>query len=451
MNPPAPGTRATSTAAPGSGADRSHLEPAPGNAALVDYVKSLDCIHCGLCLQTCPTFRLTGQEASSPRGRIHLMRAVAEQRLEPDAAFADEMEFCLLCRHCESVCPAGVQFGAMMEHTRSALESTRPRGLRRLGFRGVLPHRLVLRLLGSLLRAAQLLRLDRVADRVLDDRGMRYLPRIPPLAARRLLPRRVPADGPARGELLFLEGCVMPEFFARVNRATVRSLARLGFGLRVPAPTCCGSLHAHNGDLEGARALARELIGAFEREQDGHGTPLGIVVNSAGCGAHLRALQHLFPGGDPWHARAAAVAARVRDYSEVVAPLIGAVRARLGTPALPQPLAWDDPCHLCHGQGVRSPPRAVLDALPGLARVELADSESCCGSAGIYALVRPEASRAVFAKKLADLEHSGARTLVTANPGCHMQWESGLARAGSAVRVLHLAELVDAALAAGRD
>jgi len=432
------------------------MERSPaGKAELVDYAKSLDCIHCGLCLQTCPTFRLTGQEASSPRGRIHLMRAVAEERLAPDAVFADEMEFCLLCRHCESVCPAGVQFGSMMEFTRDAMERSHPRGwtralLRWLGFRVVLPHRIVLRLAGSLLRAAQVLGLDRLADRVLGDRGMRYLPRVPPLSSRRLLARQVPAEGTPRGELAFLEGCVMPEFHAHVNRATARSLARLGFSLRVPGVTCCGSLHAHNGDLEAARRLARALIAAFEREHDASGSPLGIVVNSAGCGAHLKELHHIFPVGHPWHARALALAERVRDYSEIVAPLLAEARTELGTPPLPQPITWDDPCHLCHGQNVRSQPRSVLEALPGLERVELADSESCCGSAGIYSLLRPAASRAVLAKKLADLERSGARTLVTANPGCQIQWESGLARAGSSVRVAHLAELVDAALGAKR-
>jgi len=427
--------------------------PPQSASELVDYARSLDCIHCGLCLQSCPTFRLTGSESASPRGRIHLMRAVGEGRLAADAAFADEMDFCLLCRHCESVCPAGVQFGAMMEHTRGALEeqggSSRARRLLRwLGFRVALPHRLALRLLGTGLRALQLLGLDRLADR-LSDRGLRFLPRVPPLSARRLLPRTTAARGAPRGALAFLEGCVMPEFHARVNRATVRSLAALGFEVRVPEGlVCCGSLHAHNGDRAGARALARRAIEAFERETDARGEPLAIVVNSAGCGAHLRELQHLFAPDDPLHARAAAVAGRVRDYSQHVAPLLpGRVTAK---PPVPEPATWDDPCHLCHAQGVRAEPRAVLANLGGLAQVELEESESCCGSAGIYSLLRPEASQAVFARKLAALERSGARTLVTANPGCQMQWESGLARAGKPVAVVHLAELVDAALAPAR-
>lgn len=420
-------------------------------AALVDYAKSLDCIHCGLCLQTCPTFRLTGQEPSSPRGRIHLMRAAAEGRLTPDAAFAEEMDFCLLCRHCESVCPAGVQFGAMMEFTRAGLEEERRggvlrRGLRWLGFRLVLPHRLVLRLMGSLLRAAQVLRLDRLADRLVGERGLAHLPRVPPLSARRLLPRRLAAEAPARGSVALLEGCVMAELHARVNRATARSLARLGLSVEVPAVTCCGSLHAHNGDRAGARQLGERLLDAFEAVRDPDGAPALIVTNSAGCGAHLKELAHLFAPEDPRHARAAAFAARVRDYSEVVAPLLAARPPRT-TPPVPLPVAWDDPCHLCHAQKIRAEPRTVLASLPGLARVELEESESCCGSAGIYSLLRPEASRAIFARKEEALARCGAATLVTANPGCQLQWESGLARSGSPVRVVHLAELVDAALA----
>ena len=423
-------------------------------ATLVDYAKSLDCIHCGLCLQTCPTFRLTGAEASSPRGRIHLMRAVAEGRLVPDADFAEEMDFCLLCRHCESVCPAGVRFGAMMEHTRGHIAEAVPRTwrarlLRFLGFRAVLPHRLVLRAAGSLLRLGQITGGLRLAARLAGARGQGLLdlPAVPPLSARRLLPVLTPAAAgtPRRGAALVLEGCVMPELFARVNRATVRSLARLGYDVSVPQGfACCGSLHAHNGDLEGARALARRMIAACEPAGD---APL--VVNSAGCGAHMKELHHLFEPRDPWRARAERFAARVRDYSEVVAP---ALEERpppaLPADAVPGPAAWDDPCHLCHGQGVRAEPRRVLASLGGLALVPLANSESCCGSAGIYSLLRPADGQAVFEQKREAFAACGARTLVTANPGCHLQWEGGLRRAGLDACVVHLAELVDRALSA---
>jgi glycolate oxidase iron-sulfur subunit len=422
---------------------------------LVDYAGSLDCIHCGLCLQTCPTFRLTGAEQSSPRGRIHLMRAVAEGRLAPDADYAEELDFCLLCRHCESVCPAGVQFGAMMEHARGHVAEAVPRSLtaraaRRIGFRWLLPHRLALRLAGGLTRLAQVTGLMRVAARLAGARGRALLdlPPVPPLSARRLLPATTPAAGPPHataGPVWMLAGCVMPELFARVNRATARSLSRLGHDVHVPADlVCCGSLHAHNGDLPGARALARTMIASCEPRPDAP-----VVVNSAGCGAHMRAVHHLFAADDPWRARAERFVANVRDYSEVVAPLLEERGgARLPADAVPQPATWDDPCHLCHGQGVRAEPRRVLAALAGLELVPLEGSESCCGSAGIYSLLRPDDAAAVFAPKRAAFEASGARTLVTANPGCHLQWQGGLRRADAGARVVHLAELVDRALEA---
>ncbi len=420
-------------------------------ATLVDYAKSLDCIHCGLCLQTCPTYRITGAEPSSPRGRIHLMRAVAEGRAEPDAAYAEELDFCLLCRHCESVCPAGVRFGEMMEVARGRLTEFSPPGpfarlARWLGFRFLLPNRLRLRMAGSLLRFAQMTRLDRLAPTIVGARGtgMRDLPRVPPLSARRLLPPFIPARGAEKERVAVLAGCIMPELFARVNRATVESLAALGVACHVPRNVvCCGSLHAHNGDPEGARLLARRAIEAFEALRDEDGRPLRVIANSSGCSAHLKECHHLFEPDDPWHARAEALAARTADWTEFVAPRLPALR--LGE-HVPLPVTWDAPCHLCHGQNVRAEPLAILAACEGLERVELDGSESCCGSAGIYSLLRPDDAGAVFASKLEAFRRSGARTLVTANPGCQIQWQAGLARAGVDAPVVHLAELVAAGL-----
>jgi glycolate oxidase iron-sulfur subunit len=256
---------------------------------IVDYAASLDCIHCGLCLNTCPTFRLTGVETSSPRGRIHLMRAVAEGTIEPDAEFADEMEFCLLCRNCESVCPSGVKFGAMMEHTRAGLESMSQRPLasrfaRWFGFRVLLPHRAALRWFATLARFAQRSGALRLVAPLLGKRGAALLaaPPIPPRAERKLLPERTPAAGTRRGTVAMLEGCVMPELYGRVNRATVRVLASTGFEVRRPRDhACCGSLHAHNGDHEEAVRLARATIAAFESIGDDTDTQTPIVVNSA--------------------------------------------------------------------------------------------------------------------------------------------------------------------------
>jgi len=409
-------------------------------STLVDYAKSLDCIHCGLCLQTCPTYRLTGVETSSPRGRIHLMRAVGEARVTPDGAYAEELDFCLLCRHCESVCPAGVRFGEMMEVARARREGAVPRGpiarlLRHVSFRVLLPSRRLLRLTGTLLRLAQTLGLDRLVAKLggARGRGLADLPRVPPARERRLLARETPGVGSGNERAQVLEGCVQPELFPHVNRATVDALTRLGVTADVPHVTCCGSLQAHNGDLDAARALALRLLDAFAGSQP-------IVVNSAGCGAHMRELQNLFAPEDPLHARARAFAERVVDFAEFVEPRLGERRL----PVAPErsPLTWDDPCHLCHGQGVRAEPRAVLARLDGVETVALRDSESCCGSAGIYSLLRPADSQAVFAPKLEAFRATGARTLVTENPGCQLQWESGLRRAGEPARVVHLAELV---------
>ena len=432
----------------------SHTRPFPTDAtSLVDHARSLDCIHCGLCLTTCPTYQLTGSETSSPRGRIHLMRAVAEEREEPTAGFAEEMDFCLVCRHCESVCPAGVEFGAMMEFTRGKLEESRKRGpiarlARWIGFRRVLPSRLGLKLAVSGLALAQRLRLTRLAPMVAGLRGevTAALPPVPPRRERRPLPPTTPARGKSRGRVLVLEGCVMPELFGRVNHAEARLLAAAGFEVAsVPKHVCCGALHAHNGELEQARELARSTIERFDAVDDS----CPVVLDSAGCGAHMREYGRLL-GHDPgWAARAEAFERRVVDMSEVLAtpeslerlgPLLG------DAPGLRGPITWDAPCHLCHGQQVRAQPLALLDALPGVERVALDGAESCCGSAGIYSVLRPEDSLEVLEPKLEALRRSGARTLVTANPGCHQQWQIGVERAGLDVEVVHLAEALDRAL-----
>jgi len=426
---------------------------------LVDYTKSLDCIHCGLCLNSCPTYRLTGEESSSPRGRIHLMRSLAEGHIEADAAYAEELDFCLLCRNCETVCPSGVQFGRLMEHARGALEPQRERTAlqrlaRRVGFDLLLRDRTALRATAALGRFAQasgLLALTaRVAGRA--GRGLRSAPPVPPARERTRLPEFTPARGPRRGAVALLEGCVMPELLGRTNRATVRLLAACGFDVHVAGQhVCCGSLHAHNGETAGARALALETIAAFETLADQDDQPLPLIVNSAGCGSHLKELAHAIPDDAGQQARAHALSRRTFDLSEFLARGSGAegLRAALAAaapPAHPLRVTWDDPCHLVHGQRIQREPRELLRIVPGLQLVEMPDAESCCGSAGIYALTRPDDAQRVLDPKLESLRATGASVLVTANPGCQIQWESGVRRAGMPVRVLHLAELLDEAI-----
>jgi|SRR5688572_5640461 len=422
---------------------------------LVDYAASLDCIHCGLCLRTCPTYQLAGRESSSPRGRIHLMRAVAEGRLDPLApSYGEELEFCLVCRHCESVCPAGVRFGEMMEHARSALVHAAPRSRRErfarwIGFERFLPSRRALKLAFGALRLLQRTGVVRLAGRFGGLRGaaLRAMPAVPPARERARLPEVSPAHGTRIGAVAVLEGCVMPELYGRVNRDTVAALTAAGLECRTaPGHVCCGALHAHNGELEGARRLARDTIERFDALGEEGGAALPIAVNSAGCGAHMKAYGQLLAEDPQWRERAQRFSARVRDLTEVLAPHAHRLGLSLPPDALPGTVAYDDPCHLCHGQRIRKEPRSLLDAVQGLRRVELPDSESCCGSAGIYSLLRPADSQAIFDTKAAALERCGAKVLVTANPGCQLQWETGLARAGSDVRVMHLAEVLALAL-----
>jgi glycolate oxidase iron-sulfur subunit len=419
-------------------------------AALIEHAQSLDCIHCGLCLHTCPTYQLTGNESASPRGRIHLMRAEAEGRIEPDHSFEEAMNSCLLCLRCESVCPAGVRFESMMESCRDGLDSVRPKGwlarlARRIGFGRILPSRTGIRFTLGALKLAQILGLTRLAPLLLGARGraLASLPSVPPRAERQPLDLAAPASGSETQEAWLMEGCVMPELFGRVNRASAAVLAAAGVHCRTRAEhTCCGALHAHNGDLAGARDLARSTIITFESSED-----IPIVVNSAGCGSHMKEYPRLFTEDPEWLDRAQAFSSRVVDFTEFLATpeRLDPLKSRLGR-SKSGTLAFDDPCHLCHGQGVRSAPRTLLAAIPGVEVVELEDPEACCGSAGIHSMLRPEDSSALLADKLRDLERSGAQTLVTANPGCHMQWAGGLAQAKPGKQVQHIAEVLAKAL-----
>jgi len=421
---------------------------------LVDYTASLDCIHCGLCLNTCPTYRLTGVESSSPRGRIHLMRALAEGAIDADEYYAEELDFCLLCRHCETVCPSGVRFGHLMEHARGALEPTRARtSLQRLGrnigFDLLLRNRSALRLTASLGRIAQRAGLVRAFASIAGSRaqGLLQAPDIPANRAR--LPVFTPATAPRRGAVAVLEGCVMPELLGDTNRATVSVLAACGFDVQVARQhVCCGSLHAHNGESTGAHALALETIDAFDAVVDEHGLPLPLVVNSAGCGSHLKDLAHTFPSEPEHERRARALAQRTLDFTEFLTRGVGAegltsLLARAPERCDRVRMAWDDPCHLLHGQRISREPRDILSRVPGVELVPMQGADSCCGSAGIYSLLRPDDAERVLEPKIVALRESRADVLVTGNPGCQLQWAAGIRRAGLTTRVMHIAEVLD--------
>ncbi len=400
---------------------------------------ALDCVHCGLCLETCPTYRETGREVSSPRGRIYLMRGVAEGRIPLAETVVDEAYLCLGCRACETACPSGVAFGAMVELARAEVEDSGlrrgpGRRLERIALRGLVPHRRRLRVAITLLGLAQRLGLDRLALPMLpaalrEAHGL--LPRVPPLRERRALPERVAAEGEPRGRVGFLAGCVMAELFADVNAATVRVLARNGFEVVVPrAQTCCGALHAHAGDEQTAHALARSNARAFAEAGVER-----VVVNSAGCGAALRDAGRWIPGeGD-------ALAASVCDVSE----LLDAAGLRPPPGRIDARICYDDPCHLVHGQRVSDAPRRLLASIPGLVLVPHEDPGSCCGAAGTYNLTHAEMSRAVLQRKIESLAKVDPDLIATGNPGCLMQLRAGARAAGLRAQVVHPVELLDRA------
>ncbi len=404
------------------------------------YRQTLDCVHCGLCLSACPTYRETGRETSSPRGRVYLMRGVAEGRLPLEAA-AEEMDLCLGCRACETACPSGVQYGAMLETMRAEVaEAGLRRGpgprLERLALRGLVAHPRRLHRAFDLLALAQRLRLDRLA-RPLLPRRLRVMqeaaPRVPPRAERAWPAALLPAEGARRGRVGFLVGCVMPELFGRVNAATCRVLQRNGFEVVVPREQgCCGALHAHAGDTGFANDLARRNAAAFAAA----GVDF-VVTNSAGCGAALREAGRWIPG------EGEALAAAARDVCELLD------QAGLRGPLRPLRLrvCYDDPCHLVHGQRVELQPRRLLQQIPGLDLVPHDDPTSCCGAAGTYGLTHPEMSGAVLARKLRALAAADPDVIASGNPGCMLQLASGIARAGMRQRVVHPIELLDEASA----
>ncbi len=405
------------------------------------YERTLDCVHCGLCLPTCPTYRETGRESSSPRGRIYMFRAVAEQRAELAAAIADEAYLCLGCRACETACPSGVKFGSMLELARAEIDRAGLRKgwavrLERWALRGLVTNPRRLSRAASLLRAVQRSRIDRLVARLL-PRAWRELialaPIVPPASERTAMPAFTPALGENRGRVALFAGCVMPELFGAVNAATIRVLSHNGFEVVVPAlQGCCGALHAHTGDLDFARDLARRNIQAFaEADFD------AVIVNSAGCGAALRELETWLPG------EGAALAQRVRDVSE----FLDAVGLRPPEGGIAVKVCYDDPCHLVHGQKVDAAPRRLLAAIPGLELQNHDDPTSCCGAAGIYNLTHREMSRAVLERKLKSLGAADPDCIATGNPGCMMQLRAGAAAAGLRAEVLHPVELLDRAYA----
>lgn len=422
-------------------------QPIPGTIpAYEDYAR---CVHCGLCLNHCPTYRLWQLEADSPRGRIRQMIQVNEGHSPLSSTFVDHIDKCLDCRSCETACPSGVEYGKLVEYARARIEAEyqRPwfsRTTRKFVFERLLPFPDRIAAAARLLRFYQRSGLQSIA------RGTGILKLLGLAKRERLLPRiddefffaklgmTFPAKGPRRARVAFFAGCVANVTFSKLNDATIRVLAANGCEVIVPhEQLCCGALAAHAGVREAARKLARSNLKAFrEGEFD------AIVTNAAGCGSTLKEYNHLFAPNEPEHGAAETFRNKVQDVTEFL--------SRLGLSAKLKPIGarvtYQDSCHLLHGQKVREAPRQLLRGIPGLEFVELPYSDICCGSAGVYNVTETQASLDLLNEKMEYARETCAQVIATANPGCLLQLRAGAEMHGTGQEVLHVVELLDRAI-----
>jgi glycolate oxidase iron-sulfur subunit len=389
------------------------------------------CVHCGFCLPACPTYVLWGEEMDSPRGRVYLMEAALDDRTTVTGAFVEHFDRCLGCMACVTACPSGVQYGPLVEHTRAQIEQQHERRFIDRWFRAmlfaVLPYAWRVRL--ALLPLIPLSRLTTAWAPLALARHLSFG------ALVKRLPRSTPARGERRLRVGLLAGCVQQVVFPHVNSATVRVLSAEGCDVEVPPQGCCGALSRHAGRLEESRAFARRTIAAFEAAD----VDL-VAVNAAGCGSSMKEYGELLAHDRDWASRAAAFSARVRDISELV--------VQLGEPRAPrQPVsatvAYHDACHLAHAQRIRVEPRTLLAGIPGLTVVDIAEPDMCCGSAGIYNLVEPEAAAALGERKARNIIAVRPDAIATGNPGCTLQIATACERLGFTVAVVHPVELLD--------
>jgi glycolate oxidase iron-sulfur subunit len=440
------------------------------------YQLMRQCIHCGFCLPTCPTYALLGVEMDSPRGRIYQMQAVAEGRIAISPAFVEHMYCCLGCRACETACPSGVQFGKLIEAAReqiqleikraeqapanlsadgaarATLESRTTRLLRRAFFDVLLPSRLMTTLFFAALKLYQrsglqaLVHATGLLDMVnalptpfqgrLETPEALMAPARGPLFSRPL-PEITPALGQRRYRVGFISGCIMDQVFRDVNEAAIRVLAANGCEvITPPQQRCCGALHVHAGEAQRGRELARYNIDVFEAYQCD-----AIIINSAGCGSNLKEYGHLL-ADDPLYAeRAAAFSAKVKDISEFLTSID--LNREMGE--VPLTITYHDACHLIHGQKIKQQPRRLLQSIPGLRLVELKEADWCCGSAGVYNITNQDLAGKLLERKMNNIAATGAEAVVTGNPGCMMQIALGIRKRGLRMQVLHPVELLDQA------
>ncbi len=430
-------------------APHSHLKD-------LDYSVVQQCVHCGLCLPTCPTYDATKIERNSPRGRISLMRAIADGELEATKTFGDEMYFCLGCLACMTACPAGVNYAELFEHARAEVEqngvlhSPRRSLIRAFALRWLFMDLNRLQLAGRLLRLYQQLGLQKLVRGSgilkLIPKRLRELeamtPEIQPQFSAELIAPVTPASGQKCFRVAMLIGCAQDLIYSDVNRDTVEVLARNGCEVITPSEqSCCGSIFAHNGEWIAAQELARRNIDQFPPEQFD-----AIITNAGGCGSHLKHFTKLLADDPAYAERAKLWDEKVKDIHEwliqvgrVTPCAPDSTQSKIAAHGVTRPaiVTYHESCHLCHGQKITSQPRELLRSIPGLKLTELPESSWCCGSAGVYNLTQPEMADQLLRRKLEHIQATGACTVATANPGCLLQLTNGAKQQGFDLRVVH--------------
>jgi glycolate oxidase iron-sulfur subunit len=412
----------------------------------VDRKLIKQCVHCGLCLSACPTYKILGSELDSPRGRVYQMRALQEGRIHlEDQHFRLHVDRCLNCRACETACPSGVQYGQLLEATRAVIppRDATEQALRTVVLNRVFTTPVLLEALGIGMRLYQKSGLQAVARAT----GLlRHLPRnlgqlealLPPMQGgivKPSLPEVEPARGTRVARVALITGCVQEQFFSSTNAATARVLAINGCEVIVPrAQVCCGALHTHGGERDTARSLARRNIATFEATGADY-----YIINAAGCGSTLKEYHHLLAEDPAWAERAHHFTTKVRDVSQFLASIelnraFGEIRRRV---------TYQDACHLAHGQKITVQPRELIQMIPGIELVEMNESDTCCGSAGVYNVTQFDLSMGLLERKMANVVATKAQMVVAANPGCIIQLMNGVRRRGVAMEVVHPVDLLD--------
>lgn len=411
-----------------------------------DENKWADCVHCGMCLESCPTYEQTGQEQHSPRGRVHLIKSVAEGKLEVNEQFMDPVYQCLDCRACTTACPADVDVGGLIEEARGQIRQAMPltgvKGLvSKFFLEGLFPHPNRMQLLGDLLKFYQKSGLQKLVRSTGLIRIMpKHLAQMESIMPGIGVPVRkkyknesvIPAKGEGKHTVALLTGCIMDVMFSDINESTINVLTRNGNNVTIPKQqTCCGALHVHAGDRETGRRLAKQNIEAFKDADK-------VIVNAAGCGCMLQDYPELFREDPEWKEKAEAFSAKVQDISKYLHDT-GYEKPKS---ELKTRLTYHDACHLAHGQGVRQEPRQILLDIPGVEMVNMPNADRCCGSAGIYNITNPEMAGAILESKMQNVPED-VEMISMGNPGCMLQMAVGVEKYGRSQKIVHTVQLLD--------